>query len=131
MRRSFVDTLRDVRAGKVIDELDEQLQTLVQKVQSTIKGGSLVLTIDIKPLKGSAEAVIVKAGISCKMPSFDEAGTVLFPSPEGNLTRSHHRQPDLPGLALASASTSAPAAPVAAPAAAPAVAPEQGVSNGH
>jgi hypothetical protein len=126
MRRSFVDTLRDVRAGKVIDELDEQLQTLVQKVQSTIKGGSLVLTIEIKPLKGSAEAVIVKAGISCKMPSFDEAGTVLFPSPEGNLTRSHHRQPDLPGLALASA----PPAPVTAPAAAPA-APEQGVSNGH
>lgn len=101
MRRSFVDTLRDVRAGKVIEDLDEQLQTLVQRVQSTIKPGKLTLEIDIKPLKGSAEAVIVKASVVMKAPSFDEAGTVLFPSPEGNLTRAMYRQPELPGLTLA------------------------------
>ena len=102
MRRSFADTLRDVRAGVVMDELDENLQQLVQQVQRTNKGGSLKLTLEIKPMKGSTEAVIVKAGIVLKQPTFTDDGTVLFPTPEGNLSRSYHKQDDLPGITLAS-----------------------------
>ena len=30
MRRSFVDTLRDLRGGEVLDQLDEQMQELVR-----------------------------------------------------------------------------------------------------
>lgn len=101
MRRSFSDTLRDVRAGTVIDQLDNDLQQLVQQVQRTNKGGKLVLTLDIKPMKGSTEAVVVKAAVTLKAPQFEDNGTVLFPTPDGNLTRSHHRQDDLPGINLA------------------------------
>lgn len=100
-RRSFVDTLRDVRAGSVIDQLDESLQQLVQQVQRTNKGGSLRLALDIRPMKGSTEAVVVKATVVTKTPQFDDQGTVLFPTPEGNLTRSHHKQTELPGITLA------------------------------
>lgn len=100
-RRSFVDTLRDVRAGVVIDQLDECLQQLVQQVQRTNKGGSLRLSLDIRPMKGSTEAVVVKATVVTKNPQFDDQGTVLFPTPEGNLTRSHHKQAELPGISLA------------------------------
>lgn len=32
MRRSFVDTLRDLRSGEVLDQLDDQLQELVRDV---------------------------------------------------------------------------------------------------
>lgn len=109
MRRSFTDTLRDVRAGMVIDQLDADLQQLVQQVQRTNKGGKLVLTIEIKPMKGSTEAVVVKAGVTVKAPQFEDNGTVLFPTPDGNLTRSHHRQDELPGISLA-ASNPGPAA---------------------
>lgn len=102
MRRSFVDTLREVRAGMAIEELDANLQQLVQDVQRTNKGGSLKLTVEIKPMRGSTEAVVVKAQVTMKAPTFTDNGTVLFPTPEGNLTRSHHKQPDLPGITLAS-----------------------------
>ena len=108
MRRSFVDTLREVRAGLAIEELDASLQQLVQDVQRTNKGGSLKLMAEIKPMKGSTEAVVVKATVTSKAPQFTDGGTVLFPTPEGNLTRSHHKQPELPGITLASAASSTP-----------------------
>lgn len=114
MRRTFFDTLRDVRAGLVIEQLDESLQSLVQRVQRTGKAGSLRLTLEVKPLKGSTEAVVVRDTIVLKEPQFDNAGTVLFPTPEGNLQRSHHAQPELPGITLAHppAAGAAPAAEV-------------------
>lgn len=101
-RRSFADTLRDVKGGDAIEELDSQLQQLVQQVQRTHKGGSLKLTMEIKPMKGSTEAVVVKATVTTKAPTFDDAGTVLFPTPEGNLQRNFHKQDELPGISLAS-----------------------------
>ncbi len=102
MRKSFADTLREVRAGSHIEELDAKLQQLVQQIQRTNKSGQLTLKLDIKPMKGSTEAVVVKATVIVKEPQFDDAGTVLFPTPEGNLDRSYHKQPDLPGITLAS-----------------------------
>lgn len=113
-RRTFFETVRDLRAGQVSEQLDESLQRLTQQVQRTAKAGSLKLTIEIKPMKGSTEAVVVKATVVTKEPQFDDNGTVLFPTPEGNLTRSHHRQPDLPGITLASDSTGGNANPAAA-----------------
>ncbi len=105
MRRTFTDTLRDVRGGQVIEQLDESLQQLVQQVQRTNKGGSLKLTVEVKPMRGSTEAVVVKATVTTKAPQFTDDGTVLFPTPEGNLTRTHHRQDELPGITLAHASS--------------------------
>jgi len=101
MRKTFADTLRDVRAGMAIEELDLKLQQLVQQIQRTNKAGKLTLTLDIKPLKGSTEAVVVKATVVSKEPTFDDSGTVLFPTPDGNLQRSHHKQDELPGITLA------------------------------
>ena len=53
-RRSFSDTLRDIRGGEVLDQLDEQLQELVRAVQSTQAGGQITLTLIVtaKPLVG-------------------------------------------------------------------------------
>lgn len=96
-----MDTLRDVKSGQVIEELDDALQQLVQSVQRTTKAGTLTLTVDIKPMKGSTEAVVVKATLKLKEPKFEDNGTVLFPTPEGNLQRTYHRQEELPGLSLA------------------------------
>lgn len=67
-RRSFADTLRDIRGGEVIDQLDEQLQELVRAVQSTQAGGQITLTMIVAPMKGSSEAVIVKDAIKLKKP---------------------------------------------------------------
>jgi len=98
MRRPAFDTLRDIRGGAVVEELDASLQALVQQVQTTMKGGSVVLKIEVKPLKSSGDAVVVRATVESKAPVLEDVGAVMFTSPEGNLSRSHYRQPDLPGL---------------------------------
>lgn len=100
-RRSFVDTLRDLRGGEVLEQLDGQLQELVQAVQSTSAGGQLTLTIIVAPTKGAAEAVVVKDQIKLKKPEIKSSGTLMFPTPEGNLSRKHPKQDDLPGISLA------------------------------
>ena len=102
-RRSFVDTMREVRSGQVLQELDDKLQQLVQAVQSTGGGGKLTITIDVKPMKGSTEAVIVTDDIKLKAPEIKSQGTVMFPTPEGNLSRAHPKQMELPTVSLASA----------------------------
>jgi hypothetical protein len=103
--RSFVDTLRDLRQGKLIDELDDHLQELVQSVQMTGGGGQLTLTIVVAPNKGTSEAVIVKDAVKLKKPEIKNSGTLMFPTPEGNLSRKHPRQDDLPNLSLAKSPT--------------------------
>ncbi len=100
-RRPAFDTLRDLRGGTVIDELDDKLQALVQSVQRTEKPGKLVLTVHVGPAKGSSEALVVRADIVAKEPTLTDNGTIMFPTPEGNLTRSNHKQRELPGIVLA------------------------------
>lgn len=101
MRRSFVDTLRDVRGGGVIEDLDGKLQELVRAVQETGGSGQITLVVAVKPMRGSTEAVVVTDDIKSKLPVIKSAGTVMFPTPEGNLSRSHPKQEDLPGITLA------------------------------
>lgn len=103
MRRSFVDTLRDVRGGEVLEDLSDKLQELVSAVQVAGAAGELTLKITVKPMKGSTEAVVVTDDIKCKTPVIKSSGTVMFPTPEGNLQRNHPKQDDLPGITLARA----------------------------
>lgn len=104
-QRPFFDTLRDIRAGAVLDELAAQMQTLVHAVQVCNAGGTLTLTLEVKPMKGSTEAVVVADSIKVKAPHIKSSGTVMFPTPEGNLSRQHPRQTELPGLSLATSAT--------------------------
>lgn len=107
-RRSFTDTLRDIRGGEVLDQLDEQLQELVRAVQSTQAGGQITLTLIVAPMKGSSEAVIVKDAIKLKKPEIKNTGTLMFPTVEGNLQRSNPNQRELPGITLAAERRDAP-----------------------
>lgn len=109
-RRSFTDTLRDIRSGEIIDQLDEQLQELVRAVQSADAAGTITLTLSVSPMKGSSEAVIVKDTVKLKKPEIKSAGTLMFPTPEGNLQRNNPNQRDLPGITLASDRREPPAA---------------------
>lgn len=101
MRRPIADTLRDIRGGEALEDLSAKLQELVQAVQSTNAGGTLVLKISVKPMKGSTEAVVVTDDIVLKKPAVKSSGTVMFPTVEGNLQRHHPKQDDLPGITLA------------------------------
>lgn len=101
MRRPFPDTLRDLRGGETLNELEDKLQQLVHAVQATNGGGSISLVIEVKPAKGSSEAVIVTDHIKTKLPQVRAQGTLMFPTPEGNLSRQNPNQRELPGITLA------------------------------
>lgn len=101
MRRPFPDTLRDLRGGETLEDLAAKLQELVHAVQSTAGGGSITLVIEVKPAKGSSEAVIVTDHIKSKLPQLRAQGTLMFPTPEGNLQRNNPNQRELPGITLA------------------------------
>lgn len=109
-RRSFTDTLRDIRGGEVLDQLDDQLQELVRAVQSTQAGGQITLTLAVAPMKGSTEAVIVKDAIKLKKPEVKSNGTLMFPTVEGNLQRDNPNQRELPGITLAAERRAPPSA---------------------
>jgi len=104
-RRPLFDTLRECRAGLVIEEMEEKLQELVHAVSSTNAAGTLTLTLEVRPMKGSSEAVVLKDTV--KKPEIKSSGTVMFPTVDGNLQRQHPKQDDLPGLSLAKAAASA------------------------
>ncbi|MGL4575064.1 MAG: hypothetical protein ACRCV9_09780 [Burkholderiaceae bacterium] len=100
-RRPFFEVLRDLRGGEPIDELAAKMQELTQAVQSTGGSGRLTLTLDVSPMKGSTEAVIVKDTIAVKKPEIKSKGTLMFPTVEGNLQRTNPAQRELPGITLA------------------------------
>jgi len=92
----FSDTLRELRAGRTLDELSEELNRLVGEVRKTGKSGKLLLTIEVKPAsKGDIDTVIVTDDIKTKIPKLDRGGTLFFPTNENNLQRNDPRQKEL------------------------------------
>lgn len=101
MQRPFSDTLRELRNGEALLDLAEHMQELVNAVADSGKTGSLTLTIEVKPFEKHSGALVLRDSIKTKLPKAEQRGTVLFSTPEGNLTRNNPRQDDLPGITLA------------------------------
>ncbi len=95
MIRPFTETLRDLRAGRTLDELAEHLQAVVQAVQKCGKQGVLTLKLTVKPAsRGDLETILIHDLITVKAPEGERAATLFFGTPEGNLTRQNPRQID-------------------------------------
>jgi len=97
-KRLFTDTLRDLRNGVVLDELSTKLNEVVEAVTRTNKEGSITLTIKVKPMAGGTSMLNIEDDINAKVPKLTVGGTVMFPTPENNLSRRDPRQPDLPNI---------------------------------
>ncbi len=77
--RPFIDTLRDIEAGGLLDELSETQHSLIDAIRLTGKGGELTIKADVK----------------AKEPALSRGTSLFFLTPEGNLTRRDPRQQDL------------------------------------
>lgn len=96
--RPFADFLREQSRGHTHDELSEALHDLVRRVGDTGKAGALVLTINVKPMKGADNgALLITDQIKLKLPEHDRKASVFF-SNEGNLQREDPHQPTFEGL---------------------------------
>ena len=95
--RPFADFLREQAGGRTHNELSEALHDLVCAVSDTGKGGSLTLTLTIKPLeKGNTSALLVTDKVAVKRPALERKASVFF-ADDGNLVRNDPNQPTLGG----------------------------------
>lgn len=88
----FIRTLQEVNNGHAMKDLDEAMQTLVEKVRETTAGGEISLKIRIKPAKSDAGMVEVKSDMSVKLPKFVRQPSLFYTTDDNNLERNDPRQ---------------------------------------
>lgn len=72
------------------------MNELVLACDKTGKVGSLTMTLKLKPGKGGQ--MEISDDLKVKLPEFERGTTLMFPTPEGNLTREDPRQLKIDGL---------------------------------
>jgi hypothetical protein len=118
MAEPFIDTLRELRHGETLRELNEELYAVVQAVRATGVKGSMMLTITVKPAsKGDVGTLMLEEDLKTKLPRLARGSTILFATDNGLLTRQDPRQPQLEFLRRPASVTSIDAAssPVTVP----------------
>jgi translation elongation factor P/translation initiation factor 5A len=92
----FLNTMKDLRDGVVIPEIDEQLKQLVADVRATGKGGKLTITLAVNPLKQGANHMLsITDDIKVSPPARDRESTILYATEDNELSRRDPRQPEL------------------------------------
>lgn len=84
MPRPIIDTLRLLDEGAFLDRCSAQLAALVRGVEETGKAGRLVLTLEVK--RGTKGAMLIRPDSTVKVPEAKLEPTMLWSTPEGNLT---------------------------------------------
>lgn len=97
--RPITDVIRDIRYGEFLDEASDQFNKLVTAVENTGKGGSMTITIKLKP--SAAGAIEVTDEVKAKLPELARGSSLFFATPEGNLQRNNPKQRELPNLQVA------------------------------
>lgn len=95
---NFVSTLKELRAGGALDDLNDTLTDLVATVRATGRPGKLTLTLSVKAGKGNANQLMVDDTIAVKKPVKETETTIFFATDENVLQRNDPRQPELTGL---------------------------------
>jgi len=93
MARPITDTLRLLDEGAFLDHCSEQLAKLVRGVEETGKAGKLQLTLEVK--RGTKGAMLIRPDCAVKVPEAKLEPTMLWATPEGNLTPDNPKQQKL------------------------------------
>lgn len=93
MTRPFIDILRQIEAGFLLDELAERQRELVEAIQHTGKKGTLTITLSYVP--ESQGQLSITADIKAKAPQMARGRSLFFITPDHNLDRHDPRQQEL------------------------------------
>lgn len=85
------ETLRHLRGGYLLSELEEQLAKVVQAVDVTGKAGKLTIQLTVKKVSRSGALEILDK-ITSVAPEEAPLTTLMYPTPEGRLAPSDPRQ---------------------------------------
>ena len=89
-KRPFMDTLREIEAGGLLEELTDAQHNLIDLIRLTNKPGALTITLNYKP-EGAGQ-ITLKSEIKTKEPKIARGSSLFFLTPEGNLSRRDPRQ---------------------------------------
>lgn len=93
MAGKFFSTLRDLRAGATLDDLDSAIAEVVAAVKATHKVGEITLKIWIcPPNKMTANWLVLEDEVTTKVPQHDRADTIFFPLADNSLSRNDPSQ---------------------------------------
>lgn len=93
--RPFFDTARDIRSGQFLEECADKMQEVVAAVAEHGKPAKLVIEITIAPASRTGSAMKVSDKITAKLPSLQTGETILFVTPDNNLSTTDPRQKSL------------------------------------
>lgn len=88
---SIEETLRHLRGGYLLSELEEQLAKVVQAVDATSRAGKLTIQLTVKKVSRSGALEILDK-ITSVAPEEAPLTTLMYPTPEGRLAPSDPRQ---------------------------------------
>jgi hypothetical protein len=96
-KRAFANFLQDLRDGRAHSELSAHLGELITAIKDTGKGGSLTLTIKMKPAsRGSdIDKVTITDSIKVDLPKPERGSDFFWLTDENDLSRNHPRQGSL------------------------------------
>lgn len=93
---SISDTLKSLRYGTLDYEMGEKLHELVQRVEATQRGGSITLSLKVKP--GGPGRIEIVDEIKTTMPKEEKGSSIMFVLPSGKISRTDPRQMEIEGL---------------------------------
>lgn len=94
--RPFVDTLRDIEFGTLLEQLAEEQKDVVDAVMETGKKGEITVKLTYTP-EGQGQ-ITIAADLKAKKPQLPRGKSLFFVTPERNLSRQDPRQQELEGL---------------------------------
>jgi hypothetical protein len=94
--KPFNDTLVQLRFGELHDELTEAIKEVILKVGATQKAGKISLNLSFKAGKGGQ--IEIMDDLKVTLPKEERGSTIMFATPEGNLTRQDPRQQVFEGI---------------------------------
>jgi hypothetical protein len=92
--RPFTDVLEEVRRGATLDELSKGLNELIEAVVQHQKGGTLTLTVKVKP--SGDRQVAIEDAIKVKAPEPGRGVSLFFVDSDANARRDDPAQSRLP-----------------------------------
>jgi len=96
MKRQIVDTLRDIRDGELITELDDAIAELILACNRTGKVGTMSFTLKVKP-DLQLRTMVLEDNVKVTAPQ-DIKATMFHVTDDLTLSLRDPRQPDLPNM---------------------------------
>jgi len=92
VRGDALGVLKQVRAGGLVHELNEELEKVVAGVRETGKAGTVTLKINIAPIKPGSTALNVGGEVTAKIPRPAHDASIFFATTNNTLQRTDPRQ---------------------------------------